>query len=181
MPLVAPCGEGPCSTGWEADLSEGWIHRSTVLGVCTVQASSVTGTGSFWNFGWGMGDGDGTCQCLCSPDEVSSVSQGSTTLPPGFSCPPRSARAELLTFNIPDVKSHWLSEFMQSSPSAFASQTQGLCLTGWAAPALSQLPPASLCSAHHLSALPTLFLGPLAYAWFWRVCSASLLEVFWVI
>ena len=87
----------------------------------------------------------------------------------------------MLTFNIPDVKSHSLWELTQSGPSAFASQTQGLCLTGWAAPPLSQLPPTSPCSVHHFSALPTLFLGPLAYALFWRVCSASLLEVFWVI
>ena len=51
-----PLWEGPCSTRREADPSEGWIHRSTALGVCTVQASSVMGTGSLWNFGWGMGE-----------------------------------------------------------------------------------------------------------------------------
>ena len=33
--------EGPSGTRREADLSEGWIHRSTALGVCTVQARSV--------------------------------------------------------------------------------------------------------------------------------------------
>ena len=38
--------EGPCITGREADPLEGWIHRSTALGVCAVQASLVTGTGS---------------------------------------------------------------------------------------------------------------------------------------
>ena len=48
-----PLWEGSCGTGKEADLSEGWIHRSTALGVCAVQASSVMGTGSLWNFGWG--------------------------------------------------------------------------------------------------------------------------------
>ena len=48
--------EGPCSTGRESDLPpEGWICRSTVLGVCAVQASSLAGTGSLWDFGWGMG------------------------------------------------------------------------------------------------------------------------------
>ena len=62
-----PLREGPCSTRREADPSEGWIHRSTAFGVCTVQASLVTGTGSLWNFGWGMGEGYGACQSLCSP------------------------------------------------------------------------------------------------------------------
>ena len=46
-----PLQEGPCGTGREADPLEGWIHRSTALGVCKVQASSVTGTGSLWDFG----------------------------------------------------------------------------------------------------------------------------------
>ena len=56
---------GPCSTGTrrEADPSEGWIHRSKAL----VQASSVRGNGSLWDFGWGMGEGDGASQRLCSP------------------------------------------------------------------------------------------------------------------
>ena len=39
--------------------------------------------------------------------------------------PPHSLRAELLTFNIPDVKSLWLSELRQSGPPTFASQTLG--------------------------------------------------------
>ena len=79
--------EGPCSTGREADLLEGSIHRSTALGGCTVQASSVTGTGSLWNFSWGMGEGNGVCQCLCSAAELSSVFQGLTTLPPSAAGP----------------------------------------------------------------------------------------------
>ena len=46
--------EGPCSSGRESDLPpEGWIRRSTALGVCTVQASSLTRTSSLWDFGWG--------------------------------------------------------------------------------------------------------------------------------
>ena len=53
--LSGPLREGPCSTRREADPSVGWIHRSTVLGICVVQASSVMGTGSLWNFGWEMG------------------------------------------------------------------------------------------------------------------------------
>ena len=42
-----PLREGPCGTGREADPLEEWIHRSTALGVCVVQASSVMGTGPF--------------------------------------------------------------------------------------------------------------------------------------
>ena len=51
---------------------------------------------------------------------------------PASSHPCRSLRAELLTFNIPDVKSRWMSELTQSSPSAFASQTSEAlpCLVG---------------------------------------------------
>ena len=66
--------EGPCGTGREADLLEGWIHRSTALGVCGVQTSSVRGTGSLWDFGPGVGEGDGTSSAfvprqaeLCCP------------------------------------------------------------------------------------------------------------------
>ena len=59
--------EGPCSTWRESDLPpEGWILRSTMLGVCTMQESSLTGTGSLWDFGWGMGNGDGAGEHLCS-------------------------------------------------------------------------------------------------------------------
>ena len=64
---VVPCRRGPGAPGGrQADPSEGWIHRSTALGVCAVQASLVTGIGSLWDFGWGVGEGDGACQCLCS-------------------------------------------------------------------------------------------------------------------
>ena len=59
---------------------------------------------------------------LCLPGLNNSPSRCPLALP--------TLRAELLTFNIPDVKSHWLSELTLSGPSAFASQTQGLCLAG---------------------------------------------------
>ena len=45
--------EGPCGTRRESDPPEGWICRSTALGVHGVQASSLAGTGSLWDFGWG--------------------------------------------------------------------------------------------------------------------------------
>ena len=41
--LGGPLREEPCSTGREAGPLEGWIHRSTALGICTVPASSATG------------------------------------------------------------------------------------------------------------------------------------------
>ena len=172
--MGGPLWEGSCSTGKEAGPSEGWIHRSTALGICTAQASSVTGTGSLWNFGWGMAEGDGACQCLCSPTELSSVFQCSTILLLVSSRLPRSPRAELLPVNIPDDKCCWLSELTESGPSAFASQTQGLCPARWAAPPLPWLPPTSSRSMHCLSALPTLFCRPLVYACLRRVHSASL-------
>ena len=68
LAIGGPLWEGTCSTGREAgDPWEGWIHRSTALGVCTVHSSLVTETGSLWGFGWGVGEGDGTGQRLCSP------------------------------------------------------------------------------------------------------------------
>ena len=46
---------------------DGSTEFCTALGVCTVQASFLEGTGSLWDFGWGMGEGDGAGKCLCSP------------------------------------------------------------------------------------------------------------------
>ena len=56
--FIGPLLVGPCSTGREAGPSEGWIHRSTTLGVCAVEAILVMETGSLWDFDWGMGEGD---------------------------------------------------------------------------------------------------------------------------
>ena len=87
-------------------------------------------------------------------------------------------RAELFTYDIPDAKSRLLSEHTPSGPSAFASQTRGLCLAS--GPPLRPGSPASLWSTHRLSTLCTLFSGPLVCAWLPRLHSASLLVVFWV-
>ena len=147
------------------------------------RSANKFGDGNWFPLGFQLGNGRGRW-CWPAPlflVELSSVFQGSTSLPPSVLSPSSSLRAELLSFNIPDVKSHWLSELTQSGPSAFASQTRGFCLAGWAAPPPPWLPLASLCSAHCLSALPILFCGPLVYAWLQRVHYASLLVVFWVI
>ena len=50
------------------------------------------------------------------------------TLPLSSSLP--AFRAELLTYDLPDAKSRLLWEHSPSGPSAFASQTRGLCLAG---------------------------------------------------
>ena len=175
-----PLWEGPCSTRREAGPLEGWIHRSTALGVCTVQANSVTGTGSLWNFGWAMGEGNGTCQRLCSPINLCPFGTQQPSLPVS-SCPPRFLRAELLTFNIPDVSPTGCQNSWSLAPPLSQARISGLWLAWRAAPPLPRLPPASPCSTHCLSALPILFCGPLVYAWLRRVHSARLLVIFWVI
>ena len=125
-----PLREGPCGTGSESDPPpEGWIHRSTALGVCLVQASSLAGTGSLLDFGWGVGKRDGAGEHLCSPPSCALLS-GAQQLSLLLSSSPPVPRAELLTYNLPDVKSRLLSEHTPSRPSAFASQTQGLCFVG---------------------------------------------------
>ena len=144
-----------------------------------VQANSLTG--SFGNFGWGMGEGDGTGERLCSPRSCALSSGAQQLSLPLFSSPP-ILQAELLAYNLTDVMSHLLSEHTPSCPSAFARQTRELCLAGWAGcPFTTLAPSTSLCSAHCLSALPTLVCVPCVYAWLRRVHSASLLVVFWVI
>ena len=59
---------------------------------------------------------------LCSPGAQQLSLPLSSSLP--------AFRAELLTYDLPDAKSRLLSEHTPSGPSAFASQTQGLCLAG---------------------------------------------------
>ena len=55
LALGGPLWEGLCSTGREAGLLEGWIHRSTELSVCVVQASLV----NWFPLGFWLGDGEG--------------------------------------------------------------------------------------------------------------------------
>ena len=49
--------------------------------------------------------------------------------------------AELLAYNLPDIKSRLLSEHTPSGPSAFASQTWGLCFAGGPPLRPGSLPP----------------------------------------
>ena len=152
-----------------------WKHSIGCL-----RDASTFGEGTWFPVEIQLGDGRGKWH-LPAPlfsGQAEPCPSGSHLLSfPASSHPPRSG---LLTFNFPDVKSYWRSELMESGPSAFASQTSGLCLTRWATPPLPQLPPASLCSMHHLC--PSYPLrGPPVYAWLQKFHSASLLVVFWVI
>ena len=111
-----------------------------------VQASSLAGTGSLWDFGWGMGEGDegdGAGECLCSSPscDLSSGAQ-QLSLPLSSSLP--ALRAELLPYNLPDVKSRLLSEHTPFGPSAFASQTRGLCFAGRLPLCPDSLPPVNV-------------------------------------
>ena len=87
--------EGLCGTGRESDLlPEGWIHRSTALDVCGVETSSLTGTGSLWDFGWGMGEGDGAGEQPLFPAKLSSVVLLALKNSPSH-CPPALPLSEL--------------------------------------------------------------------------------------
>ena len=115
--------EGVTTTAGGMDLQK---HS---LGVCAVQASSLAGTGSLWDFGWGMGGGDGAGECLCSPPSCA-LSSGAQQLSLPLSSSPPTLGAELLTYDLPDAKSRLLLEHTLSDPSVFARQTWGLCLAG---------------------------------------------------
>ena len=83
--IGGPLRDRPCSTGWDDNPLEGWIHRSTALGVCVVQASLV----NWFPLGFRLGDGRGRWHLPAPlfPTELSSVSRGSTTLPPSVLLP----------------------------------------------------------------------------------------------
>ena len=87
--LGDPLQEGPCGSRRESDLlKEVWLCRSTVLGVCSERASSLTGTGSLWDFGWGVGKGDGAAKRLCSPTSCALSSGAQQLCLPLSSSPP---------------------------------------------------------------------------------------------
>ena len=77
--------------------AEGWIRSSTALGVCAVQATSLAGTGSLWDFGWGMGEGDGAGKHLCSLPSYALLS-GAQQLSLPLSSSPPVLQADLLTY-----------------------------------------------------------------------------------
>ena len=64
------------------------------------------------------------------PHQTELCRQGAQQLSLPLSSSLPAFRAELLTYDLPDAKSRLLSEHSPSGPSAFASQTRGLCLAG---------------------------------------------------
>ena len=92
------------------------------------------------------------------PTEVSSVFQGSNTLPPGVLLPSCSlSRAADLTFQMLSPACCQNSHI----PAPPLLQVRlGLCLARRAAPPPPWLLPTSPCNMHCLSAFPTLFCGP---------------------
>ena len=64
------------------------------------------------------------------PHHAELCRQGAQQLSLPLSCSLPAFRAELLTYDLLDAKSRLLLEHSPSGPSAFASQTQGLCLAG---------------------------------------------------
>ena len=64
-------------------------------------------------------------------------------------------RAELLTYDLPDAKSRLLLEHTPYGPSAFASQTRGLCLASGPPLRPSSLPPVSTAGTASPPFLPS--------------------------
>ena len=93
-----PLQEGPCSTRREAGrLIKVMDPRSTALGVCTVQASLVTGTGSIREFGWGWVREMAVARAFV-PQKLISVCRGSTTLPLGVFLPSPLSESRAVDF-----------------------------------------------------------------------------------
>ena len=132
-----PVAPGGSQTRWRDGSTEAqrWVFSG---------ASKFPGrTGSLWDLGWGMGEGDGAGKPLCSLPSCA-LSSGVQQLSFPLSSSPPFLQAELLTYNLPDVKSRSLSEHTPHGPSAFASQTRG-ALLGWRA---TPPPPGSLPPVH---------------------------------
>ena len=80
-------------------------------------------------FGILAGGWAGEMARLCS-HQAELCRQGAQQLSLPLSSSLPAFRAELLTYDLPDAKSCLLWEHSLSGPSAFVSQTQGLCLAG---------------------------------------------------
>ena len=93
---------------------------------CLHGASKFPGR-NWFPLGFWLGDGRGRWRWQASlfPAKLSSVVRGSTALRPVVSSL-SALQAKLLTYNLPDVKSHWLSELTESGPSAFCKPDSGV-------------------------------------------------------
>ena len=74
--------------------------------------------------------GEMALACAFVPHQTELCRPGAQQLSLPLSSSLPAFRAELLTYDLPDAKSRLLSEHSPSGPSAFASQTRGLCLAG---------------------------------------------------
>ena len=110
-----------------------------------------------WGFGWGMGEGDGAGQRLCSPPSCALSSRTQQLSLPLSSSPP-VLQAELLTYNLPDVKSRWLAEPTQSGPSTFQARLRG---SAWPA---GSLPPVRAARTPLRPSYPLPWASPLCLA-----------------
>ena len=116
-----PLQEGPCSTRRESDLPpEGWIHRSTAMGVYVVQASSLQELVPFGILAGGWAREMALVSAFV-PRQTELCCLGAQQLSFPLSSSHPALRAELLAYNLPDVKSHLLSEHTLCGPLAFAS------------------------------------------------------------
>ena len=154
----------------------GMDPQKQALGVFEEQASSLAGTGSLWDLA-GEWAREMVLASVFFPRQTELCLPGAQQLSLPLSSSLPAFRAELLTYDLPDAKSSLLWEYTLSGPSAFASQTLGLCLARWAGcPSTpGSLPPVRVAGT--TSALPTLLRGFLLQAWLQRVCPASLLVV----
>ena len=165
--------EGPCSTGREPDPPEGWICRSTALGVCSLQVpwQELVPFGILAG-GWAR---EMALASAFVPRQAELCRLGLNNSP--SHCPldlPFSEQScYVKTFQM--LSPACCQNTLRPVPLLLQARLRGSALLcRWAGP-LPRLPPASPCSVHHLSTLPTLFRGPLVYAWLWKI----VLLVFW--
>ena len=108
---------------------------------CWRAASKFPGR-NWFPLGFWLGDGRGRwCWRVPLFPAKLRLSSGAQQLSLPLSSSPPALRAELLAYNLTDVKSHSLSEHTPSGSSAFASQTRGLCLAGGPPLRPGSLPP----------------------------------------
>ena len=140
-PLVICFGRGPEVPEGVRPTAGGMDPQKHSVG-CLRDASKLPGR-KWFPLGFWLGDGRGRwCwRVPLFPAKLSSVVRGSTTLPPVVLQPSHALSAELLTYNLPDVKSCLLSEHTPSSPSRFCQPDSGALLGRRAAPPLRSLLP----------------------------------------
>ena len=124
-----PLLEGPCGTGRESDPLEACIRRSTVFGVCACQHVPWQEPVPFGILAGGWAREMALARAFV-PHQAELCRRGAQQLSLPLSSSPPVLQAELLAYNLLDVKSCLLSEHTPSGPSIFASLTRGLYFAG---------------------------------------------------